>query len=658
MSNTDPPRKCAKPWCRQIAGPGHHTCDDCRVRDRENQQKSWAKRHKKKALTAAAASDPSTKVRRRGDHDTGLVRDPKHQRTHEVPQDHGETEDEDNFEPVDVLDFDEPDEDAAVNYLDAEDLFDDLQAQMKALAHVDFLGTYALDADPGHESPKERVLMVAKEIWQTLGFHWTVKDHKKQKTGHRTRYWCSQDIARKKKSKPSQAPGAKHCDYIEMTRYPCQSRLSIVYWIKKTGQTYIIIDLHHHFQHTHYIDVTMPLEAIEIIEAQVEWATPSALLSSIREAYPQISSAQVYNAWKAHSETHWQHHNLQIPSTTKLLEEFADEADIFTDLYIPDGVEMLAFGLKKVAEQLKGKVIKVGIDATSIEIGKRKKALASWTRHVRDKYSIKPIFVHTDKDLGEIAAAKETWNAKISLCYWHLRHARVQEEFDFIDPEFRPLGTRVDIDDYEGGVPDDVELPATENPASPPNVEEANPTLGNPREVGEWRAFGEITNCLRIKLPPPTQPVPMHRISDDRSNQENQHHSNIPSTQLPEIRGQGFILRLLDPHESSQAHSPKENTERKMNLEWEKLGHDEPSVCLIIVKEYLTIWNVTTVPTCRSQAIRRLMQWQLGDGPYSRYMDFVRRITSQRYGLTFGRTGTGGGDGNCGHALHMKRYQS
>ncbi|KAF8887654.1 hypothetical protein CPB84DRAFT_1946602 [Gymnopilus junonius] len=303
MSKTDPPRKCAKPWCRQIAGPGHHTCDDCRVRDRENQQKSRAKRHEKKALTAAAASDPSTMVRHRGDHDTGPVRDPKHQRTCKVPQDHGETEDEDNFEPVDILDFDKPDEDAAVNYLDAEDLFDDLRAQMKASAHVNFLGTYALDADPGHESPKERVLMVAKKIWQTLGNR--VKDHKKQKTGHQTHYWCSQDIACKKKSKPSQAPGAKHHDYIRMTHYPCRSHLSIVYWIKKTGQTYIIIDLHHHFRHTHYIDVTMPLEAMEIIEAQVEWATPSALLSSIQEAYPQISSAQVYNTWKAHSETHW-----------------------------------------------------------------------------------------------------------------------------------------------------------------------------------------------------------------------------------------------------------------------------------------------------------------------------------------------------------------
>ncbi|KAF8878128.1 hypothetical protein CPB84DRAFT_1751984 [Gymnopilus junonius] len=461
MSNTDPPRKCAKPWCRQIARPGHHTCNDCRVRDRENQQKSRAKRHEKKALTAAAALDPSTKVRCRGDHDTGPVRDPKCQRTREVPQDHGETEDEDNFEPVDVLDFNEPDEDAAVNYLDAEDLFDDLQAQMKASAHVDFLGTYALDANPGHESPKERVLMVAKEIWQTLGFRWTVKDHKKQKTGHRTRYWCSQDIARKKKSKPSQAPGAKHHDYIGMMHYPCRSRLSIVYRIKKTGQTYIIIDLHHHFRHTHYIDVTMPLEAMEIIEAQVEWATPSALSS--------VSGKCTLKYRQPKCTMHGKH---IIPSATKLLEEFADEADIFTDLYIPDSVEMLAFSLKKVAEQLKGKVVE-------------------------------------EPELT-LTTMKEAYLMMLNYLQQKIQQARLM------------LRKRILL----------------------------------------WVIPGKLVNS-EPSLPPPMQHVPMHGISDDRSNQENQHHSNVPSTQPPEICGQGFVLRLLDPHESSQAHSPKENTEEE-----------------------------------------------------------------------------------------------
>lgn len=108
----------------------------------------------------------------------------------------------------------------------------------------------------------------------------------------------------------------------------------------------------------------MPPEAMEMIQAQVEWATPSDLMSKVREVFPNVSSAQVYNAWRALSETYWRRDDMQISSAQKLLAEFDDEVDIFEPTCIPEGVEILAWGMKKIAKPLTGKIVEIGMDAT------------------------------------------------------------------------------------------------------------------------------------------------------------------------------------------------------------------------------------------------------------------------------------------------------
>ncbi|KAF7359487.1 SWIM-type domain-containing protein [Mycena sanguinolenta] len=90
-------------------------------------------------------------------------------------------------------------------------------------------------------------------------------------------------------------------------------------------------------------------------------------------------------------------------------------------------------------------------------------------------------FTHVDKDMAEIGVLKDVWNAKISLCWWHLRRAvRIRlassklattpydaaganAEFSFIDVQFVPLG-QVDGEEYEGGVHENIIsiIPASE----------------------------------------------------------------------------------------------------------------------------------------------------------------------------------------------------
>ena len=87
--------------------------------------------------------------------------------------------------------------------------------------------------------------------------------------------------------------------------------------------------------------------------------------------------------------------------------------------------------------------------------------------------------------MGEIGAAKEVWKAKINLCWWHLRRAvrthlaktklatssynlsHAMTEYNFIKFDFILAGKRVDINDYEGGIPDDALPDHVNNVLSP-----------------------------------------------------------------------------------------------------------------------------------------------------------------------------------------------
>jgi len=191
----------------------------------------------------------------------------------------------------------------------------------------------------------------------------SVKDNKTLKSGHRMRFWCSQDAAHKKNAKPSQNPNAKHRDNVGMKRYPCESRLLITCRQNKTG-LHVVINLKHHVKHVLYVDVGMPPESLQMIEEQAEWSTPAEMAAKIQSIYPQITTKQIHKAWRELSRAHWHRDDAQLQSAQKLLEEYSDDVDIFMPVDLPDGVEMLAWGMKRIAEPLRGRVIEIAVDAT------------------------------------------------------------------------------------------------------------------------------------------------------------------------------------------------------------------------------------------------------------------------------------------------------
>jgi hypothetical protein len=107
----------------------------------------------------------------------------------------------------------------------------------------------------------------------------------------------------------------------------------------------------------------MPPGAAEMIREGLEWSTPATLAPEIQAAYPNVTAQQVHAAWTEMSEILWQRDKMQLPSAELLLKEFGDDVDIF-DLPKGDGVEQLCWGMRKIADRLRLKIVEIGIDAT------------------------------------------------------------------------------------------------------------------------------------------------------------------------------------------------------------------------------------------------------------------------------------------------------
>ena len=166
----------------------------------------------------------------------------------------------------------------------------------------------------------------------------SVHDNRPLKGGHCTRFWCSQDKARKKPSKLSENPTAKHRDNVGMKRYPCRSAMSVKYKRNKNNSHDIFVNLRHHVNHVVYDDIRMPPEALQMIQEQAEWSTPAAMAGKIQLVYPQVTTKQIHAVWRELSQAFWRRDDAQLLSAKKLLAEFRADIDIFEPVRVPDGV--------------------------------------------------------------------------------------------------------------------------------------------------------------------------------------------------------------------------------------------------------------------------------------------------------------------------------
>jgi hypothetical protein len=116
--------------------------------------------------------------------------------------------------------------------------------------------------------------------------------------------------------------------------------------------------------HTPYFDISVPKEVVEMVRKDIDWVLPNDLTRKIQKSYPAVTAKQIMTIWTKLAQELWKRKpENRMESATILLKESADVADLFI-LEVEEGVDQLAWGMKKTAHLLGTGIIEVGIDAT------------------------------------------------------------------------------------------------------------------------------------------------------------------------------------------------------------------------------------------------------------------------------------------------------
>lgn len=125
----------------------------------------------------------------------------------------------------------------------------------------------------------------------------------------------------------------------------------------------VTIWLEHHKRHMPYYDVSLPPEAAAMIREDLEWTSPSEMAKKVLSIFPTMSCQQVHKAWTTMSETLWKRDAEQFSSVKVFLLECKDDADLL-NIPIVEGVEQMAWVMRKIIGRLRGKIVEIGLDAT------------------------------------------------------------------------------------------------------------------------------------------------------------------------------------------------------------------------------------------------------------------------------------------------------
>ncbi|KAJ8090976.1 hypothetical protein PM082_024900 [Marasmius tenuissimus] len=356
MSSINPsePHKCSSQKCKTIL-PGDYGFKTCR-KCRDGKKQSAAR--KKTNTNQEQHSGQRKRARDEDEH-------PAH-RNAPCPPQNSVCGTGSGLEPTEVVgestDEEETVEKDVKTYGTPKELFDSMRAVFKNEGSK-FKGKFTLPHDNIGVDHRERVKMISLEVWRAIGYRFTVKDNKKLPTGWKTRYFCSQDRARKKRSKKI-SETEKQRDNLGMKHYDCQSKLVITsHTVDDRAEVYVRLD--HHESHLRYTDVSLPESALEYIWDHLQFK-PNDLVKALKPDYQIITSAQVYSAWLRLSEVLWRRVDDQMESARLLLHELeeAGEIDVFESISL-DGIVQLSWGMKKVAWAMKDyAVVELGIDAT------------------------------------------------------------------------------------------------------------------------------------------------------------------------------------------------------------------------------------------------------------------------------------------------------
>ncbi|CAK5272658.1 unnamed protein product [Mycena citricolor] len=146
----------------------------------------------------------------------------------------------------------------------SDDMMEALRLACDENFEVDFSASFLVpQVDAESVSDKERVRLASLDVWKATGYRFTVKDHPRTDRGHKTRLWCSQDIARRAKTRALSDASARQTEACAKQRFSCRSRLMITCLPEGAQGTKVVtVRLHHYERHEGYPRDTTPDTAV------------------------------------------------------------------------------------------------------------------------------------------------------------------------------------------------------------------------------------------------------------------------------------------------------------------------------------------------------------------------------------------------------------
>ena len=101
-----------------------------------------------------------------------------------------------------------------------------------------------------------------------------------------------------------------------------------------------------------------------MVRNDIDWVLPNDITRKIQKDYPAVTAKQIMMIWTKLAQELWKRKpENQMESAAMLLKESNNITDLFL-IEVEEGVDQLAWGMKKIAHLLGTGIVEVGIDAT------------------------------------------------------------------------------------------------------------------------------------------------------------------------------------------------------------------------------------------------------------------------------------------------------
>ncbi|CAK5263800.1 unnamed protein product [Mycena citricolor] len=347
-------------------------------------------------------------------------------------------------------------------------------------------------------SPKAVADELARQVWEATGYRFVYKQKRPSRTNPsivRFEYHCAQLEGEKTKNQLIADPKKRRAR-VTMDYFACNGWLNVI--INELDLSTGTFRLSHHLAHTHYTNISIS-DDIKSLVKQMKTSTPTKIWEEVVKLDPttELTERQIYRFWSDINQGAWRKCDDQVASALALLQEYEDMTVEIIELKQETGLSSIAFCFCEIINDFGKDTEEIAMDSTwktnaagyelyaivaeangtalplafvfttstgdNAAEGAKDRMLQQVLGAVSRKCpNIQ--FVHTDKDISEINAAKTALpGTKHQLCMWHgprYVKERLAEDkrpahydprkahmvFDFIDPTWAPGIDRIQED--------------------------------------------------------------------------------------------------------------------------------------------------------------------------------------------------------------------